>query len=287
MASPDSIQSAFEYCEAMARRHYENFPVASLLLPRRQRRYVAAIYAFARTADDFADEGNKPAEERLALLDDWAQKLEAASRGDGQGPVFVALAETMRSTNLPMAPLSDLLTAFRMDVTTNRFATFDDVLHYCRHSANPVGRIILHLFGKAAPETIALSDSICTGLQLTNFWQDFAIDWTKGRLYIPLEDIRQFGYTEREIVEKVTSDQFRALMRFEVERAKSYLLSGRLLTEQVGGRLGWELSLTLRGGLGILHRIESAGYDVISHRPAFRAVDKVRLVIDAVFQRPL
>jgi squalene synthase HpnC len=287
MDAHDSIRSAFAYCEAMARAHYENFPVASLLLPKRQRPFVAAVYAFARTADDYADEGNRPAQERLDLLEDWGRRLEAASRGEAQDPVFVALAETMLRTNLPLAPLSDLLTAFRMDVMTNRFATFNDLLHYCRHSANPVGRIVLHLFGRTTPGTILLSDQICTGLQLTNFWQDFSVDWQKGRLYIPLEDLRQFGYTEKEIAEKVINDRFRALMRFEVDRAKSHLLAGMSLPGLVGGRLGLELALTLRGGMGILHQVETDGYDVLRHRPAFRAMDKVRLVIDAILRRPL
>jgi squalene synthase HpnC len=287
MPSQDHIKAAFDYCEAMARNHYENFPVASILLPKRQRPFVAAIYAFARTADDFADEGNMSAQDRLDLLDDWARRLEAASRGDARDPVFVALAETMRRTNLPMKPLSDLLTAFRIDVTTRRFATFEELLHYCSYSANPVGRIVLHLFGQATAEAVDLSDNICTGLQLANFWQDLSVDWRKGRLYVPLEDLPQFGYTERDIAEGVVNDQFRALMRFEVNRAKNHLLSGQSLPKLVGGRLGWELGLTLRGGMGILQRVEAVNYDVIHHRPAFRAADKARLVIDAIFKRPL
>jgi squalene synthase HpnC len=283
--SQESIRAAFAYCEKVARTHYENFPVASLLLPRRKRPFVAAIYAFARTADDFADEGAVPAAERLDRLEDWGQRLDAAFKGEAHDPVFIAIAETAAQTGVPKSLLSALLEAFRMDVTTTRYATFQELHRYCEHSANPVGQLVLHLFDQGRPETIALSDSICTGLQLTNFWQDLRVDWEKGRVYIPLEDLKHFGYTESQIAEGVLNDAFRALMKFQVARAREFLLAGLPLLGMVGLRLRCELAPTIRGGLGILRRIEAAGYDVYHQRPALRTADKVGILLDAVFGR--
>lgn len=283
--SLDTVQSAFAFCEQMARSHYENFPVASLLLPRRHRPHVAAIYAFARTADDFADEGNEPAAERLRRLDDWETRLDAAYRGEAGDPVFIAIAETAASTGLPKPLLSALLQAFRMDVTTRRYETFADLEFYCRHSANPVGRLVLHLFDRATPENAELSDSICTGLQLANFWQDLRVDWAKGRLYLPLEDLRQFGYTEAQIEDGCVDDSFRALMKFQAERARALLLAGMPLPGRVGGRLRLELALTIRGGLGILRRIDALDYDVIHQRPALRTSDRIQIILNTIFGR--
>jgi squalene synthase HpnC len=277
-----ATQAAFAHCERMAREHYENFPVASLMLPRAKRKFVAAIYAFARTADDYADEGSLTAPERLALLDAWEKNLLAAAGGQAHDPIFVALAETMSHTGLPVEPLRDLLTAFRMDVSTKRYASFDDLLCYCSHSANPVGRIVLHLLGETTAETVALSDNICTGLQLANFWQDLSVDWYKGRLYVPLEDLCRFGYNEQQLDEGVVDDSFRTLMKFQVDRTKQLLVSGMPLPALVGFRLRWELKATIRGGLGIVRRIEEMNYDVLHARPALRAVDKARILIEAI-----
>ena len=224
--SQDTVRAAFAYCEQMARSHYENFPVASLLLPKQQRPYVAAIYAFARTADDFADEGTVSAEERLARLDDWERRLDASYRGDADDPVFIALAETVARTGIPRSPLSALLNAFRMDVTTNRFATFQDLALLLSVFSQSRWSTCTASFDQARPETIALSDSICTGLQLANFWQDVGVDWEKGRLYIPLEDLRHFGYTEGQIAEGVADDHFRALMRFQLQRTRNSFWPG-------------------------------------------------------------
>jgi squalene synthase HpnC len=283
--SVDTVRSAYAHCEQMARTHYENFPVASLLLPGQHRPHVAAIYAFARTADDFADEGNASAAERLRRLDDWESRLDAAYRGEADDPIFVALAETAACTGLPKPLLSALLQAFRMDVTTNRYDTYSDLLHYCRHSANPVGRLVLHLFGQGTPENVEFSDTICTGLQLANFWQDLSVDWAKGRLYVPLEDLLQFGYTEKQIEDGHVDDSFRALIRFQAERAESLLLRGMPLPGLVGGRLGLELALTVRGGLGILRRIDALNYDVMHRRPVLRTSDKIRIIISTIFGR--
>jgi phytoene synthase len=174
-----------------------------------------------------------------------------------------------------------------MDVTTTRFATFQDLLHYCQYSANPVGQLVLHLFDQSRPETVPLSDSICTGLQLANFWQDVSVDWKKGRLYLPLEDLRHFGYTEGQIAAGFLDDRFRALMKYQVQRARDFLLAGMSLPGMVGFRLRCELALTIRGGLGMLQRIEAAGYDVLHHRPVLRTADKARIVFKAIFGRAL
>ena len=284
-SSTPLIQAAFAYCDTMAREHYENFPVASLLLPRSKRLYVAAIYAFARTADDFADEGDAAPEERLERLDGWGRKLAGAAAGQADDHVFIALAETMARTGLPASLLEDLLQAFRMDVTVRRYATYADLLQYCRYSANPVGRIVLHLFDEAKPQNLEYSDRICTGLQLANFWQDVRVDWMKGRLYLPLEDLSHFGYTEGQAAMKMYTDQFRSLMMFEVQRARELLIGGMPLPRNVGFRLQCELALTIRGGLGILRRIEAMGYDVLHHRPSLRTLDKGRIVLEALLHR--
>jgi phytoene synthase len=272
---------AFAVCEALAREHYENFPVASLLVPRTHRRFVAAVYAFARTADDFADEGTRPAEERLRLLDDWEEKLQACYNGEASHPVFVALRATIRATGLPQEPLRALLRAFRMDVTRTRYATFDELLGYCVNSANPVGRLVLHLFSASTAETLPLSDHICTALQLANFWQDIGLDWARGRMYLPLEDLRRFGYTEDDLAGGVADDRFRALLRFQVERTRRFFAAGAPLIGCTRGRLRMELAATLRGGRAILEGIEKGGYDTLRRRPVLRRRDTLLMLWEA------
>jgi squalene synthase HpnC len=281
-----AIEQAFAYCQNLVRSHYENFPVASLAIPRDRRPYVAAIYAFARTADDFADEGDIPAHERLRRLEEWGEQLRRCYLGDATEPVFVALGETAARTGLPREPLDALLQAFRMDVTTQRFSRFEDVLFYCRHSANPIGYLVLHLFGEATGETVPLSDSICTGLQLANFWQDLSVDWAKGRLYLPLEDLARFGYTEDELARGVLDGRFRRMLAFEVERAREYLLNGVPLLDLVSSaRLRFELSLTVRGGLAILEAVRAIGFDVLHRRPSLSALDKAGILLRTIFRR--
>ncbi len=269
-------------CESVARDHYENFPVASFLIPRPQRRFIAAVYAFARTADDFADEATIPAEERLRLLDDWEEKLRSCYAGHADHPVFVALRATARATSLPEDLLHALLRAFRSDVTRSRFATFDELLGYCRDSANPVGRIVLHLFGAATPENLPLSDHVCTALQLANFWQDVAVDLARGRIYIPLEDFRRFGYTEDDLGRGMADDRFRALVRFQVERTKGLFQAGAPLLEHTRGRLRMELAATIRGGRAILEGIERQGYDTLSRRPVLRRTEMALMAWEAL-----
>lgn len=273
-----TIKESFDFCECLARSHYENFPVGSLLIPRAKRPYIWSIYAFARIADDIADEGTLPPEARLQELDKWKQHLNACYSGNPRHPVFVALAETARVCAIPHQLFADLLTAFRMDVLQTRYATFDDLLFYCRHSANPVGRLVLQVFGAATERAVLLSDLICTALQLTNFWQDLAVDWKKGRLYLPLEDIHRFGYTEEDLQASIIDDRFRGLMAFEVDRTRRMFHDGRPLLEEVGGRLGFELHLTWHGGMKILEKIEQREYDVLHGRPAISTRDKISIL---------
>jgi squalene synthase HpnC len=251
--------------------HYENFPVASLLLPAAMRPAVRAIYRFARTADDIADEGDDPPPHRLQQLEALAGELDAIERGqDGQWP---DLALAIREHGLPMQPLRDLLSAFSQDVTTNRYPGFEALRDYCRRSADPIGRLLLALYRRSESDLLARSDAICTGLQLTNFWQDVPIDWKKGRVYLPLEDLERFGVIEQQIERGECDERWRALMAFEVRRARQLLLDGAPLAAALGGRIGLELRLVVQGGLRILERIDAIDGDVFSQRPVLSAGD--------------
>ncbi|RJF98450.1 squalene synthase HpnC [Noviherbaspirillum saxi] len=248
--------------------HYENFPVASVLLPRRLRPAVQAIYAFARSADDIADEGEASAEERLcglAIYEDALTGIE--NQRTDLAPLFLSLAAVIRDYRLPIQPFRDLLSAFRQDVVTDHYESFGALLDYCRRSANPVGCLMLELYGAATSANLRDSDAICSSLQLINFWQDVAIDWNKARIYLPLEDLRRFGVDETHIANAQVDDAWRALMRFEVDRARTMMLAGAPLALRLPGRIGWELRLVVQGGLRILERIELNGYDVFRHRP--------------------
>jgi len=250
--------------------HYENFPVASLLLPARLRPAVRAIYRFARTADDVADEGDARPEDRLRALAALGTDLERLDAPDTPWP---DLAAAVSEHGLPLSLLHDLLSAFAQDVTTVRYADYASLLDYCRRSANPIGRLLLSLYRRTEPGLIAMSDAICTGLQLTNFWQDVAIDWNKGRIYLPREDLARFGVDEAQIDRQLVDDRWRALMAFEVARARALLQEGAPLAPALGGRIGLELRLVVQGGLRILERIDAAGGDVFRHRPALSARD--------------
>ncbi len=259
--------------------------MASLLIPRGKRPYVAAIYAYARLADDVADEGARSPEERLRLLDAWEAKLDACIAGDAEDPVFLALGETIARCSLPRRPLADLLKAFRMDVTRNRYETFADLLEYCRCSANPIGQLVLRIFRRANDHTISLSDSICTALQLTNFWQDVALDLQKGRIYVPLEDLERFGYTEDDLCRKVEDHRFRNVVEFQVERTRDLFETGKPLLSEVSGRLRFELWATYLGGMRILEKIREGGHSVLTHRPALTTGDKIMILAKAALQR--
>lgn len=259
--------------------HYENFPVASLLLPRRLRPAVGVIYAFARSADDLADEGTATPEDRLTALTAYENELDKIeNRQDSDSPLFRSLAKIIDAYRLPLQPFRDLLSAFKQDVVTPRYAVFTDVLDYCRRSANPVGILMLHLYGKATPDNLRDSDAICTSLQLINFWQDVAIDWQKNRVYLPLEDLARFGVAEDDIAQGRMGDAWQALMRFEVARAREMMLSGAPLALRLPGRIGWELRMVVQGGLRILEKIEAAECDVFQRRPVLGKGDWLRMV---------
>lgn len=254
--------------------HYENFPVASLLLPARLRPPVEAIYAFARAADDIADEGDALPQQRLQDLDKYAQALGRIEAGESPSePPFGALAVAVRRHALPLQPLRDLLSAFRQDVGTKRYATYEALLDYCSRSANPVGRLMLHLYGHASAGNVRDSDAICSALQLTNFWQDVGVDWQKQRIYLPQDDMARFGVGEDDIEHADCGPAWKALMAFEVERTRALMLSGAPLALRIPGRIGWELRLIVQGGLRILERIEAADYDVFNRRPKLGPTD--------------
>ena len=258
----------------MAVDHYENFPVASLLLPPRLRDPVALIYRFAREADDFADEGLHGPDTRLAKLGAFRSQLAAIERGTLPGdPLFGGIARIVREHKLPLQLFRDLLDAFAQDVVKNRYASFQEVLDYCRRSANPVGRLLLHLFRGATPENLAASDSICSALQLVNFWQDIEVDFAKGRIYLPEDDMRSYGVTERHIVDRRCDDAWRALMAFEIARARSMLAAGARLGRALPGRIGLEIRVTVQGGLRILEKLERSGGDVFRRRPVLKWFD--------------
>ncbi len=266
--------------------HYENFPVASLLLPARLRPAVAAIYAFARTADDFADEGDLPAAERLRLLATYQAELDLAERDEPtRHPVFLRLRPHIAAHRLPLQLFRDLLDAFVQDVVKDRYADYAELLDYCRRSANPVGRLLLHLFGAATPDKLHRSDAICTALQLINHWQDVGIDLGKGhngRIYLPQDEMQQFNVTPEALKCRRASPDFRALMRFQVERARALMLSGAPLGRALPGRIGLEIRAIVAGGLRILDKIEAVGYDVFDRRPMLGALDWPRILLKSL-----
>jgi phytoene synthase len=261
------IDASFEWCLALASSHYENFPVASRLLPRSVRPHVAAVYAFARIADDIADEPGMEESERLDKLEGWRDGLDRAYHGDADHPAFIALSRTIREYDLPQQLFSDLLSAFRQDVTVGRYETFGDLLEYCRRSANPVGRIVLRLFGYRSDELDRESDAICTALQLTNFWQDVGVDASHDRLYVPREDLRRYNCREDLILARRSQEPFGRLMAFEVDRTRAIFRGGIHLPEAVRQPLRAELRLTWLGGMRILDKIERSEYTILENRP--------------------
>ena len=258
--------------------HYENFPVASLLVPAPLRAPIEVIYRFARSADDFADEGDDAPEIRLAKLNDYRAQLAAPT-----SPLFHDVRKIIREHDLPPGLFADLLDAFAQDVTKKRYASFAEVLDYCRRSANPVGRLLLHLFKRTSDSNLRASDAICTALQLINFWQDVDIDYTKDRrVYLPQDEMARFGVAERHLAEKICDDAWRALMAFQVERSRGLMLSGAALGKELPGRIGLEIRATIQGGLRILEKIERAGYDVFRRRPKLQAFDWPIVLMKAV-----
>ena len=256
--------------------HYENFPVASVLMPKRLRAPVAAIYHFARAADDIADEGDLPNEARLTQLQEFSAELDRIRAGDSEFlPPFAQLAVQVRAHELPLQPLYDLLDAFSQDVVKKRYDNFEDLLDYCRRSANPVGCLLLHLYDEATTINLAYSDAICTSLQLINFWQDIARDWQISRIYLPLDDMTRFNVSEAQIAQQVCDENFKQLMKFQVDRARLLMLQGAPLGSILTGRIGLEMRMIIAGGLRILDKIERADYDVFRRRPVLRPLDWV------------
>jgi squalene synthase HpnC len=282
-AIPDqapALAEAQAYCERLARTHYENFSVATWFLPKRLRPHFYSVYAYCRISDDLGDEVGDP-QQALALLDEWERELEACYAGEPRHPVFIALRETVRACQIPQHEFADLLKAFRQDQTVHRYETFNDVLGYCRYSANPVGHLVLYVCGYRDAERQQLADYTCTALQLANFWQDVSVDWQKGRIYLPLEDMRRFGVSEREIAERRSMPEFLELMKFEVGRARDWFARGLPLVGRVDRELATDIELFSRGGQEILNAIERQGYDVLRRRPVISKRRKLWLVARA------
>ena len=262
----------------MAVGHYENFPVASLLLPASLREPVEVIYRFARNADDFADEGNDPPGVRLDKLNDYRAQLAAPST-----PLFLEVKKLIREHELPVELFADLLDAFSQDVTKKRYADFAEVMDYCRRSANPVGRLLLHLFKRTTDSDLRQSDAICSALQLINHWQDVDVDYTKdNRVYLPQDDMARHGVTEQHLSRKTCDEAWRALMAFQVKRTRKLMLDGAPLGHALPGRIGLEIRTTVQGSLRILEKIERVGYDVFRRRPTLRALDWPVVLMKAV-----
>ena len=286
-SSPERLARAYATCEALARSHYENFPVASRLLPPAMRPHIAAVYAFARVADDIADEGVAPPADRRHRLDSWQRRLREAV--DAPGPaesrddlILVALAHSIRSLELPVALFDDLLSAFGQDTMTTRYDSWAQVLDYCRRSANPVGRLVLRIAGRASDDLDRSSDALCTALQLTNFWQDFGRDWRHGRLYVPLEVLDVCGADERDLAAGRLTEAWATAIGRCVEMTQGLFADGRAVCDGVTGRLRYELRLTWVGGRRILDRVVSRRFDLLGYRPTLGATDVAPMLWQAV-----
>jgi squalene synthase HpnC len=282
-ADPLTPDEARAYCARLATTHYENFSVASRLLPRELRPHFYNVYAYCRWADDLADETGDTARS-LALLDWWHEQLDGCYAGAARHPVFIALEETIREFSIPREPFARLLTAFRQDQTTRRYETFDDLLGYCRNSADPVGRLVLHL-GRCHDDLRGdLSDAVCTGLQLANFWQDVARDRAQGRTYLPQEDLRRFGVEDADLSRGTSTSALRKLLEFEVDRAEDYLRRGLPLVGLMPRGLSGDVWLFIQGGLRVLEKIRKIDYDVLRVRPKVSKLDQIRLLVGCMWR---
>jgi len=275
-----SLAEARQYCRKLATNHYENFSVATWFLPKRLRQHFYNVYAYCRISDDLGDEVGDP-RASLQLLDAWQQELGACYAGSPKHPVFVALSETVQAFEIPKHEFSDLLTAFRQDQTVTRYKSFDDLLGYCKNSANPVGHLVLYLCGYKDSERQLLSDFTCTALQLANFWQDVSVDYAKGRIYLPLEDLHRFAVSEDDIAHQRNTSAFVEMMKFEVERAREWFRQGLPLIQKVSRELAVDIELFSRGGQEILNAIEAQGFAVLGRRPVISKPRKLALVARA------
>ncbi|HOJ05335.1 MAG TPA: squalene synthase HpnC [Bacteroidota bacterium] len=278
MDSSASLTADYAHCQRIVRGHYENFPVASIALPRRLRPHVAAVYAFARHADDLADEGSRSTDERLRLLDAWREELHRCTRERSALPEFRALGDTLLRFSIPVQLFDDLLDAFAQDVVKHSYATYDEVLDYCRRSANPVGRIVLALFSRLDERSGRYSDAICTALQLTNFWQDVSVDRLKPRVYIPLEDLHRHGVREQDVLEGRDSPALRECIAFQLRRTRELFREGTGLFDHLPLRLRMEVRAVWQGGVSILEKISALRYNVVSIRPTLTFIDHVRML---------
>jgi len=281
-----SLTEALAYCERLARTHYENFSVATWFLPRRLQPHFYSIYAYCRISDDLSDEVGDP-QLSLQLLDEWQGELDACYLGRARHPVFVALAETIKACRIPKDPFANLLKAFRQDQTTTRYQSFEGLLGYCENSANPVGRLVLYACGYSDAERQELSDFTCTALQLANFWQDVAVDYSKGRVYLPLNDLSRFGVPEQVIASHRATPEFLRLMEFEVERARDWFERGLPLVTKVDRELAIDIELFTRGGQAVLNAIEKQDFNVLHSRPAISKPCKLALVARAALGKLL
>lgn len=281
-----SLSEALAYCERLARTHYENFSVATWFLPRRLQPHFYSIYAYCRISDDLGDEVGDP-QLSLQLLSEWEVELNACYLGRARHPVFVALAETIKACDIPKDPFANLLRAFRQDQTTTRYQSFEDLLGYCENSANPVGRLVLYACGYRDSERQELSDFTCTALQLANFWQDVAVDYGKGRVYLPLNDLSRFGLSEQTIASGRATPEFLRLMEFQVERARDWFDRGLPLVGKVDRELAIDIELFSRGGQEILNAIERQNFDVLRSRPTISKPRKLALVARAALGKLL
>jgi squalene synthase HpnC len=288
VTQPDSqTQKAYQHCLEIVRSHYENFPVASLLLPRALRQPIAVIYAFARSADDFADEGQLSEQQRLEKLNAYSQQLETLGKAQATDPIFIALRDVIDRHQLPLQLFHDLLTAFKQDVTKKRYANFAEVLNYCQHSANPVGRLLLYLIRQATPENLQQSDAICSALQLINFLQDIHQDFDENnRIYFPQDEMQQWGINETMIKQQQSSDAMRGLVNQQLQRAKTMMLAGAPLGNRIPGRFGLQLRMMINGGLQVLKLLENQQQNVFS-RPRLNTRDWFTIAFNSLIRKTI
>jgi len=277
-----AVEEARESSLRLARSHYENFTVISWFVPRALRKDIAAVYAYCRTVDDIGDEA---AGDRLGLLERFEEELERTYAGRPQNPIFLSLLPTIERFDLPKEPFTKLIEANRIDQRKSRYADFAELLHYCAHSANPVGRIVLMIYGYRDEERFALSDATCTALQLTNFWQDIKRDYEMGRIYLPQDEMEEFGVSEEDLASHSAPPRLRELVRFQVERTRTYFRQGLPLIDTVEGHLKVDLALFSRGGLAILKKIEDQSYDTLSRRPRLSKGEKIALFLSTILSR--
>ncbi len=290
MNAPDSrampSQSITDASLALANTHYENFPVASILLPMRLRKPIGLIYSFSRQADDFADEGDLSPAQRLALLDGFKQELDLIhTNAVPKTPFFVTLQVMIQAHQLPLTPFYDLLDAFSQDVVKSRYENFDELMDYCRRSANPIGRLLLHLYGTATPQNITFADAICSSLQIINFLQDVAIDYKKNRIYFPLDEMQKYSIDERQIASGDTSGAWGSFMEFEINRARNLLQSGAPLGLILPGRIGLEMRTIIAGGMHILHKLQKSDGDMFNQRPVLKLWDWATMLLKALLKK--